>query len=395
MKTSHSFALRMTVIACAWFGTGCATVGTRVAHVERTTVARRTRIDPTEFALVAMETSADKLRFDIRPACRIVDVGRVHEVTTYERFNESVGLDLSLGVLGALALGTGAWAIADAGNVGATTSSARVYNPVGADMALAGGAGLAAVGAGLLAIPIADWVRSSGTHVGHREFETDGDELAKDVECERGNPLDGFVGVRVNDGIVVVGLGVDAGTPAEIARIGLGTTELTLSRVIPDVLERAPARPEVASILVGSTVVGRTVMTDAYNAADDARWELLRAARRSCERPSSLNDCSSVEAEAVKYPASRHAIEARALVRSAEPAFASIREAEAKRREEEAKRRMEAAARAEEQRQAAYREELRRARSCCNGCGGYFDEATGDCRILNMNQRDCVASRCF
>jgi hypothetical protein len=323
-----NIVLVATTIALANAGIGCASIRSEVAGVQKHELGRDTRIEKTQYALVTPRVDGDHLSFRVQPACRVLQVMHQDEVTTYRKLNESKGLDITMGVLGAVAVGAGAWMAIDASNVATTSTSARVYNPVGPDVALGTGAGLAAVGAGLLAIPVTDMIRSSGTRDEHRLFDEDGEELASGVECKNGTVVAGALRAPASKGQVTLGLGFNSAhvQADDVAILSSGESDLVLSALLPEAALRSASRPEIVSIRVDSVVLSETQLAPAYKAADDARWARLENARKACASPSALNDCDQVDAESKQYPASIHAADARKLVAAAGPAFVRIRD---------------------------------------------------------------------
>ncbi|MBM4376972.1 MAG: hypothetical protein FJ095_17970 [Deltaproteobacteria bacterium] len=266
-------------------------------------------------------------------ACERRPVYDKDEVKHVETVNESIGSDVTWGILGGLTAAGGTVLVVDSASVANNDPSQRAFNAVGPTAALGIGIGTLAVGVGLLTIPLVDGIRASRTRDDHRPYKEDGDITAAAEECGvKGSPA-GSVEVGSDDVLPKLDLSFDGDSEPwkwrDVGGDGTKAFSLDLAHALPDAVLRAGKRPQRVKLGMGGTEVASYEAAALFALADDRAWAKLSESRKRCEAPDSLDDCDDVARYSTSYPASKHASAAQELKKRAEPTFTSIRDDDA------------------------------------------------------------------
>jgi hypothetical protein len=321
------------------FVAGCASISLGDPQVAKTPTGETTRetVHTNLYvASVRQDGAIAWLRLD--HACDTVEKRILAVRTTRERHNDWAAFDWGM-FGGGVALGTlGAVTIIDANDVYGNQKDQRTFNSVGQTNARLAGAGIAAVGAALIAIPTIDAIRASGSTVTESmEPEPAGKTIAAGVAC-KGEPV---------HGLAVRGRIWDGGGPAESiaselepARksgdspfggndIDLGTIEipgrLTIDLASVD-SERwlLGSRGDRLDVMVGTQRVASLDLGPARAAIDDRHWDASSSSE--CADPRSLTACDGVAAYLRQLPDGKHAREASELTSGARPKLAALKD---------------------------------------------------------------------
>jgi hypothetical protein len=329
LGSTNSAALAAVVLIAS----GCATVTDRVVKTEFVTLQTTERQDPTgTFLVVAKRGDGPTVSIETFKACERQKVLAKDEVKYHEAENDSVAADVTWGILGGLVAGGGAVLMVDSASVGEADPNGRVFNAVGPTAALGMGIGAAVAGAGLLAIPLVDGIRASGSHEEHREFSEDGPIVEPLEQCDGKGIPKGAVEVGAGGTLPKLDLSFDGDSTAwawkGIAGLEDGQSKLALDllSVIPDEVLRRSQRPASVKLGMGDVVVATFETAAVFSSLDDRGWEGLAEARKRCAKPDSLDDCDEVGSYWRSYPASKHAGAAQALTTAAEPTFTNLRD---------------------------------------------------------------------
>jgi hypothetical protein len=329
LGSTNSAALAAVVLIAS----GCATVTDRVVNTDVLTLQTTERQDPTgSFLVVAEHGDGPMVSIEAFKACERQKVFSKDEVKYHEAENDGVAADVTWGILGGLLAGGGAALVADSSSVGESDPNGRVFNAVGPTAALGMGIGAAVAGAGLLAIPLVDGIRASGSYEEHREFSEDGPIVEASEVCGGKGAPKGSVVVGAGGTLPKLDLSFDGDSTAwawkGVAGLEEGKTKLALDlvSVVPDEVLRRSQRPTSVKLGMGDVVVATAKTAPVFSLLDDRGWEALADARKRCGSPDSLDDCDDVGSYWRSYPASQHSGTARALTTAAEPAFINMRD---------------------------------------------------------------------
>ncbi len=313
---------------------GCATIGETVVKTDHVVLKSSDRQDRKKTFLVTAQRGDDHVvRVAAVDACERRTVYDKDEVKHVEPVNESIGSDVTWGILGGLTAAGGTVLLVDSANVADNDPNQGAFNAVGPTAALGIGIGTLAIGVGLLIIPLVDGIRASRTRDDHRQYKEDGAITASSEPCgAKGLPA-GAVEVGAADVLPKLDLSFEGDSEAwrlrEVAGDGKKTFRVDLVQALPDAVLRAKARPARVKLGMGGVEVAAYETAALFAEADDRAWAKLAESRKRCETPDSLDDCDDVARYSKSYPASKHASAAHELTKRAEPTFTNLRDDEA------------------------------------------------------------------
>jgi len=314
--------------------TGCATLGETVVKTDQVLLKTGDRQDRKKTFLVTAKRGDDQVvRVVAVDACERRTVYDKDEVKHVEKLNESIGGDVTWGILGGLAAGGGAVLVVDSANVADNDPTQRAFNAVGPTAALGLGIGTIALGAGLLTIPLVDGIRASRSRDDHRPYKEDGAVTVAAETCGANGAPEGSVEVGAEDVLPKLDLSFEGETEAwrwrGVAGDGTKKFSVELVQVLPDAVLRASKRAGRVKLGMGGIEVANYETAALFAVADDRAWAKLAESRKRCQAPDSLDDCNDVEHYGRDYPSSKHAPVARTLVAGAQPTLTSLREDQA------------------------------------------------------------------
>lgn len=320
--------------------TGCATVELKPPTTRDEIVSRANRrLVPSEGWQARASVAESSVGVDTLSRCNAVEDVEILRTRSSERVNASAKLDYWLAAAGVGSVALGAWYLADAPNVYPNDTSSHTYNEYGPQTARAAGYAFVGLGAVLLAIPVIDLIRTSGSEVSTsiiREPRT----IASNVACERQAIARGglSVGVRIGESTIPLGQTNDA-----------GRFEVDLAEAIPaDV--RIDQKGHAAIVVEGVRIA--TVELQAVSQERErSKWRAIDPGE--CTMYPRGSACDRIRRFIGEFPDSAHVQEAKSILDAA-----ARREAEMTAREREAAER----ARAERE-AAAERERIERERA--------------------------------
>jgi hypothetical protein len=269
-------------------GTGCASLGERQVRSETVILATSERQE-TKSSAFARVTRVDNVNLVVQAerACSRRTVFRNDDVETWELVNESVYVDVLLGLLGGAVAGAGATLLA--------TPSARLSRN---DLTAVRGLGIGSVVAGsaMLTIPIVDGIRASGLPERtndegetHRVYSSDGPVVVAAEVCGAKGVTPDWVEVGSLGELPDVHMLFDGEFEYhkwKVASLQVGNSStVDLSTLVPDEVLRLRQRPSQVRIRLEDTVVLAFAAADILEAADDRAWSALAEARKLCAAP--------------------------------------------------------------------------------------------------------------
>lgn len=256
-----------------------------------------------------VEGSILKVKGD--PRCRLVEMRRIEETTTYDQeLNDDEALALvGLGVLGSLPLAGGIIMLADAPAVYDDNPNGRLYNQAGQGGVIAGGVALTTIGALAITPALINGIRVATDTSESRELDEEGPTIRPDVPCDRRIAVNGQR-VTLRD----ASLSID---------IGAFTTSNELDVDLRALAERDPrllaSGAKVFGVWIGDSHLADIELERALVAVmkelrerDEAAW--LKAESTACADQISAAACAGVQLYANQFPNGAHGAEANRLL---------------------------------------------------------------------------------
>jgi len=303
-RTIPVLLMLATAPACARVGLSEPVVADRPIKLIRDEVPGKSGIHP----LVKQDGTIVVLR-----AVKNCDV-RKHEVverkTTRTRVNETLGIDWIAGAAGVVAAAVGVGFLVDAGKVYPNDRTSRTYNPTGPDKARLYGIGLMGAGAALMAIPVVDATRASGT------VEDTGTVEESKGFAARGIPCHDAVFAHITVSGLLGDHEYNLGHTNE-----RGLIRIDLDKELPDKLRMIH---EKMALDVGGLGVGNVDLAPLFKVRSARAWNGLDT--DLCKTPTDGSACNRVVDFLRQYPHGPHSDEARKLLVGARDKIIALRD---------------------------------------------------------------------
>lgn len=245
--------------------------------------------------------------------CNVRETDVVERKTTRTRENETPTIDWIVGAAGIVAAGVGVGFMVDAGHVYPNDMTSRTYNPTGPDKARLYGIGLIGAGAALMAVPIVDATRASGTVEDTGTVEKSRGLVQRDIPCHDAVHVNATVSGLVGDKEYKLGTTNDHG----IARIDL-------DQALPAGLRMTD---EKLALSVGGFGVGMADLAPVFGARAERAWKGLDT--DLCKTPTDGSSCDRVVEFLRQFPRGPHSDEARQLLAAAKDRIIAFRDDDA------------------------------------------------------------------
>ena len=248
--------------------TGCANIGQRAPEVSETVVSTARVTAKRPGVSGAFEAKGTHLSVRVAASCDVFEEQDVRIESRRENFNEQPGVDIRAGVIGGILAGVGTGFLIDSAKVAPNDQRSRTYNPFGPNVAKGVGAG----------------------------------------------------GVAAGGVAIVLGQGPTANAGATD---GAGRAEVDLVSVVPVEWTKSPRAPRIA-VTAGGVLLGDFDAEPVHQMHEDLEW--AKVDKAACANPTSVTSCDGVEAYRTSFPRSRHLPEAEQLLIAAGPGLARARD---------------------------------------------------------------------
>jgi hypothetical protein len=350
----------------------CSEVGLREPKTQDTVVQTHRKVVDAG-ARARVEADGAKLTVIATRRCAVRETREVDRTVTQERFNKTPETDWIAGVTGVITGGVGASFIAlhqnfppdSSGTTGTGTQSTGNSGTFTQNTAVSLGAGLAGIGLALVAIPIVDAMRSSGSVETVSRIEVDGGIVGPVSQCPEGPTV-------ASQQAVMGRLRGPVPVDLPLGQTGDdGSLHVDLADAIP-VRTVASADGHRMSIMLNGIEAGSVDLAPVLAEQENRAW--IAVDLEPCATTGAFDACGQLRRYLSQFPSGPHAGTVRTALDRADAVSLQRQLAEARRRadDEAAAKASAAAAQAKAAAAAACRQK------CVAGCRGVA-ACTGQC----------------
>jgi hypothetical protein len=342
----------ISLVVLASAGLGCVEMTYGSPEVKDTVLNIERKTDPGDAVRGEVKQAGTMVTVNASKKCDLTETREVRRTTTKTKKNDYLGLELGMIAAATGPIGSGAIFLLDAQNVYSSDRNGRQYNSSGPEGSYAAAIVLMAVGAAVMAVPLADVLRTIGDDEEETTIKESPTILQKDVGCRGFIPPSGqaVMGHLPNGQQVSLGA-LDA----------RGELSVDLAAAVPSGYFAGPNPPTSMSVWINQTQIGSVTLAAVAFAQsaellerEEAAWRALDLTQ--CREGRVDNACAAVQAFLAAHPTGNHAAEAKRLIEinvsrpkgggvqvAADANAVKAQEAAAKKAEEAAKKAAEAA----------------------------------------------------